>query len=121
MTAITKEITCIICPVGCKLIVEKDDDGQIRVSGNTCKRGRAYAEEEMINPTRMLTSTVRIDHSVHCRLPVHSSAPLPKFRVFDVMSELDHVHVKAPVKTGDSVLKNVLDLGVDICASRDMI
>lgn len=118
-TAFSKDITCIVCPVGCKITIQKDEDGEYLVTGNTCKRGRDYAIEEMTHPMRMLTSTVKIDHPVHRRLPVHSSAAVPKEKLFDVIRELDKVEVKSPVKTGQVVLQNVLGLGVDICASRD--
>ena len=111
------ELTCIVCPVGCKLTVEKQGDEYV-VKGNVCKRGQDYAIEELTHPTRMLTSTVKLANSTHVRLPVHSSAPIPKGKIFEAMDVINSVVAKAPLQVGDPVIKNILDTGVDICASR---
>ena len=38
------------------------EDGKItKVTGNTCPRGEKYAHQELTDPQRMLTSTVRIE------------------------------------------------------------
>ncbi len=111
------ELVCIVCPIGCKLTVEKTDDEYI-VKGNVCKRGEDYAVEELTNPTRMLTSTVRLENSKHVRLPVHSSAPIPKDLIFDAMKEINAHRASAPIEMGAIVIKNILNTGVDICSSR---
>ena len=41
------ELTCILCPNGCSLIVNYDADGNIKVTGNKCKRGGNFAFDEM--------------------------------------------------------------------------
>jgi CxxC motif-containing protein len=107
------ELICIVCPRGCHLKI----DGNNIVSGNQCKRGEIYALNERINPTRMLTSTVRINNSDVKRLPVITSAPIPKDKVFEVMKEITKISVKAPIKIHDVIIKNVLGL-VDIIATR---
>ena len=39
--------TCICCPVGCRVEVSFDENGQVaEVSGHTCKRGADYAAQE---------------------------------------------------------------------------
>jgi len=116
---ITKEITCTVCPVGCKLTIEKDGD-HYRISGNECKRGHSYAIEELIHPTRMLTATVEIRNALHRRLPVHSSAPLPKELLFPAMKLIKQCRVDAPVHCGQVIIAGILNTSVDICASRDM-
>lgn len=113
----TKELVCIVCPVGCKLTVEKQGDEYV-VKGNVCKRGQDYAVEELTNPTRMLTSTVKLTNSSHVRLPVHSSAPIPKGLIFKAMDVINSTVATAPLKMGEPVIKNILDTGVDICSSR---
>ena len=113
----TKELVCIVCPVGCKLTIEKQGDEYI-VKGNVCKRGQEYAIKEMTNPTRMLTSTVRLTNSRHVRLPVHSSSPIPKGLIFDAMKVINSTSVKAPVEVEQVVIKNILNTGVNICSSR---
>ena len=113
-------LICINCPRGCHLPVEKEGD-KIKVSGNACPRGYTYAYNEMTNPLRTLTSTIEVESENYRRLPVISSAPLPKGRVMDVMKELKGVRTKAPVHMGDVVVADVLGLGVDIIASKSIV
>ena len=112
-----KEFICIVCPRGCHLKV--DDD--MNVTGNTCPRGKVYALNEITNPTRMITSTVAIESTELRRLPVMTSAPIPKGKIFDVMAEINKVRVKAPVKINDVIIKNVLGLDSDIIATRNIL
>ena len=88
-----KEFICIVCPRGCHLIV----DDNMNVSGNICPRGKVYALNEITNPTRMITSTVAIDSKELKRLPVMTSNPIPKGKIFEVMAEINKVRIKAPV------------------------
>lgn len=116
---VTKKITCTVCPVGCKLTIEKDGNAY-RISGNDCKRGHSYAIEELTHPTRMLTATVEIRNALHRRLPVHSSAPLPKELLLSAMKVIKQCRVNAPVRCGQVIIPGILNTAVDICASRDM-
>ena len=109
-----RELICIMCPKGCRLTV--DDD--LNVSGNSCIRGVTYGKQEVTDPRRYLTSTVKIVSSRYKRLPVISDGDLPKDRVQDVIKYLDTVEVKAPINVKDVVVKDVLGLGVDIVATR---
>ena len=59
-TVTTRELTCIGCPMGCLLTVTMEAGEVISVTGNTCKRGDIYARKEVTNPTRIVTSTVRV-------------------------------------------------------------
>ena len=115
------EMICIVCPMSCRLEIDLDDQGQIlNVSGNACNRGDVYARKELTNPTRMLTSTVKISGAMYERLPVITSADIPKGKMFDVMKALAHVEVVAPIKINEVIIKDVCGLGVDIIASRSM-
>ena len=109
-----KELICIMCPKGCHLTV--DDD--LNVTGNTCPRGATYGKQEVTDPRRYLTSTVKIISKSYRRLPVISNGDLPKDKVSEVVKYLDTVEVKAPIKVKDVIVKDVLGLGVDILATR---
>ncbi|ERJ11629.1 DUF1667 domain-containing protein [Haloplasma contractile] len=116
-----KELTCIVCPRGCKLTVTKENEqDDLAVSGNFCKRGINYGINEILNPTRQVTSTVRINGAVYKRLPVITDKEIVKGDIFKVMEELNKVTVEAPVKYGDIVIKNILNSDVNIIASRSM-
>ena len=111
-----RELICINCPRGCRLKV--DDD--FNVTGNFCPRGAVYAKNELTHPVRTLTSTVKVQSSLERRLPVKSSEPLPKEKVFDAVKELDKVEIKTPVHIGDVVIANVCNTGVNIVATKNI-
>lgn len=114
-------MVCINCPMSCHLKVELDESGKVsKVSGNTCPRGEKYAYKELTNPTRIVTSTVRIKGAIHNGLPVITDKDIPKDKIFDVMEEIRKAEVCAPVKINDIILENVCGLGVNIIASRSM-
>lgn len=112
----TKNLICIVCPKGCHLTIDEN----MNVSGNSCKRGEVYAKNEVTHPTRMITSTVKVVGGSLERVSVATSAPIPKEEIFNVMSEINKVSVKAPVSIKDVIIKNVLGLGVDIVATRNV-
>ena len=120
MAVETRVMNCIMCPIGCELTVNIEDGKVVSVTGNTCPRGPKSANDEVTAPKRMLTSTVAIEGGLMPLLPVVSATVLPKERVLDCAAYLRGVTVKAPIKTGDVVVKDILGLGVDIIASRDM-
>lgn len=109
-----KSMICIACPVGCHLEV----DESLNVTGNRCKKGESYAVEEMTNPTRILTTTVAIDSRLQRRISVKSADPLPKAKLFDCIPVINKVRLDPPVKRGDIVVRNILDTGTDIIATR---
>ena len=110
------ELICIVCPKGCHLKV--DEENGYKVTGNGCPRGAAYGEKELVNPTRVITSTVKVESKQIRRLPVKTAGDIPKGKIYDVMNELNKVTVKAPVQFGDVVIQDVLGLGVDIVACK---
>lgn len=112
-----KELICITCPRGCHLTV---DEVAKKVSGNSCPRGEAYGLQEVLDPKRVITSTVVILGSDLKRLPVRTDKPISKKLMFDVMKELDKIQVKSPVKCGDVIIKNILGTDVNIISSRDL-
>lgn len=100
-----KKLTCISCPEGCVLEIIADRDRISSISGNKCKKGLSFAENEIFSPTRILTSTVTIDSEDYHRLPVRSSIAVPKKDIFKIIEELKKVKLKAPVSMGEIILK----------------
>ena len=115
----TREMTCIRCPLGCALTVTREDDGRVAVTGNTCPRGAQYGEKELTNPTRTVTSTVRISGVEDAVVSVKTAGDIPKGKIMDCMKELARIQVQAPVRIGDVILENVAGTGVDIVATRN--
>ena len=120
MAQCVKKINCIVCPLSCVGEVTLAD-GQIEtIAGFTCDRGNKYGQEEVTFPKRTLTTTVKVDGGELPLLPVVSKAPLPKDRVIDCARHLSCVKIKAPIMEGDIICSNILGLGVDIIATRDL-
>lgn len=116
----TKEMVCVVCPVSCRMTVEINEAGDIFVSGNKCKRGPAYAEKELTNPTRKVSTTVKIKGAMHLRLPVKSDQEVPKALLLDVVKALDDIDVSSPVAMGEIVAKDVLGTGINFVATRSL-
>ena len=115
-----KDITCIVCPRGCRMTVN-NIDGQYIVEGNSCIRGSKYGIDEVTNPRRVITSTVRLNGSYLNMLPVKTAGSIPKDMMFDIMKVLAEIRVTTPVNVGDVIVKNVLDTGVDIVSTKTMM
>ena len=111
-------LTCIVCPRGCALTVDLDDEGKvISVAGNICKRGAAYAEDECTHPKRTVTTTVRCaDGSV---LPVKTSTTIPKEKMFEVMKAINTTVAATGLKIGDVVISKVAGTDADVVATAN--
>lgn len=116
----TRKMTCIVCPTGCQLEINADADGLFKVNGFQCRRGEEYGKNETLNPVRVLTTTVKISGGSLPLLPVRTTKAIPKGYLDKAMAALADVEVKAPVCTGDVIVSNLLDTGIDVVASRDM-
>ena len=113
-------ITCINCPVGCRMNVTLSERGEfVSVSGNTCARGAAYAQQECTLPLRMITAVIPVSGCV-TPLSVKTSSPVPKKMIVPIMRELNRVQISPPVRIGQVILPNVLDTGSDIIATRNL-
>ena len=116
-----QSITCINCPVGCRMTVVLSDTGGFEsVSGNTCPRGAAYARQECTLPKRTITAVVPVDGS-RMPLSVKTSVPIPKELIQDVMHELGRIRIHTPVHAGQIIIHNVLESDADIVATRTLV
>lgn len=113
-----RELICIGCPMGCPLIVTMDDGKVVEVMGNTCPRGKTYAEKEVTNPTRIVTSTVKVDGGDRPFVSVKTKEDIPKDKIFDCMKEISGIVAKAPIAIGDILLENAAGTGVPIIATK---
>ena len=100
----TQTITCINCPVGCRMTVSLSERNEVlSVSGNTCPRGDRYARQECTQPMRMITAVIPV---AGCEVPlsVKTSSPVPKQLIGSVMETLSHVQVSLPVHIGQVIV-----------------
>lgn len=117
-----RNLICIGCPLGCPVTVELDGRNVVSVTGNTCPRGDAYARKEVTNPTRIVTSTVRVSGSVTGAATVSckTRTDVSKRKIFEVIRAIKDVTVPAPVHTGDIIRPDVAGTGVDLVATKDV-
>lgn len=129
-----RTLTCILCPNGCELEVtyegevsglaasclEAQTSTSITVTGNKCPRGATYAEQEIKNPMRNIASSVNLEGGTMPLVSVRLTGPIPKAKIMDVMAVIRSTTVEAPVKIGDVVITDVLGLGVDVIATRNV-
>jgi CxxC motif-containing protein len=116
-----EKIICVGCPSGCLVTLTVDDRGEVtKVSGNKCKEGREYAINEYKNPVRVLTATVLTEASSQPLLPVRTDKPILRTRLREGMRVLAKVKAKPPLKVGDILIPNFLDIGVNLVASTNL-
>lgn len=112
-----KRLTCISCPNGCNLLIDTNTNN---VTGNSCNIGVKYALNEINNPVRTITSTVKIKNAMYEVLPVKTKDPISKNLIFNVMEILNNTIVYAPIKVGEIIIENILDTGINIVATRSL-
>lgn len=123
-----KHFTCTVCPRGCHLSVQTADDGTLTsVAGNACNRGAVYAAQELTHPVRVLTATCPLDTDTADlpltfprRVPLKTTAPIPRSLLCDLARELLATPVPLPVKTAQVILSNWRGLDITVIATRDI-
>lgn len=118
-------LTCIICPMGCSMEVEVETNasGQkkvLSVKDNGCKRGEQYAAKEVQNPTRTLTTTIKVEGGELPLVPVKTAGEVPKASLLQCMEVVRRASCKAPVKRGDVLIYDLLGTGVNVIACADI-
>lgn len=112
-----RELICIGCPLGCMMNVLIDGK-TVSVSGHTCPRGESYAKREVLSPTRIVTSTVRLLGGSVPRVSVKTASDIPKDKIFAVMEEIHQASVQTPVRIGDVIISNCAGTGSAVIATR---
>ena len=114
-----KNLTCIVCPIGCQLTVELDENKKvISVTGNTCKRGEVYANTECTAPRRTITTTVAVRGGGV--VPVKTDGTVPKELMMECMKEINKAIAEPNALLGDVIIKDLLGTGVNVIATRNV-
>jgi CxxC motif-containing protein len=116
-----RELTCIVCPLGCRLQATEEPSGEIKTTGNRCPRGAVYAEEEIRAPKRVVTATCRLSAegsgSIR-RVPVRGTVPCPREYVDELLADIYGLRVSAPVTRGAALIVDWKGRGIDVVATR---
>ncbi len=118
-----KEFTCVVCPNGCSIVVDIDDDETpivTGIQGNTCKRGAEWARQEVENPMRTIASSVSVRGGDFPLASVRTSRPIPLAKIRRVMEEIQKISVNAPVAIGDVVIARPAGCDTEIVVTRNV-
>ena len=119
-TVETKEFVCIRCPLGCNVTATLTDGEITEITGNTCPRGADYVTKELTDPRRIVTSLVRVEGGALPVVSVKTASDIPKGEMFACAKALKETVVKAPVRIGDVVLRDVCGTGIDVVATANV-
>jgi len=115
-----KHFVCVVCPIGCEIDVVHDDGEIISMEGNKCEKSHEFVSQELIEPMRILTTTVRIQGARLSVIPVRSDKAVPKRLFPRIMKKLRRIRLQAPVNMLDMVVKDIVGTGANIIATRTM-
>ena len=120
MAAEKKHFVCVVCPIGCEIDVIHDGSKIMSMEGNKCEKSQEFVTQELIEPMRILTTTVRIQGSRWAVIPVRTDKAVPKRLFPRIMRQLRRIKLQAPVSMLDVVVRDVLDTGANIVTTRTM-
>lgn len=112
-------ITCINCPIGCRLTVDIENGEFAEISGNQCARGITYARQEAVRPLRMVTAVAQVPGSA-LPLSLKTQSPVPKESIPQVMRAVRSLALKLPIRIGDVLLEDVAGTGVPLVATKNL-
>jgi CxxC motif-containing protein len=113
-----ERLTCVLCPIGCELEVERAAGDGLDVRGGKCDRGLEFAAEEILRPQRNLAASVPLRGTASDMVSVRLSAPVPRDKIFPILAEIAELRPEPPVRRGQVLIPNVLDTGADVIATR---
>jgi CxxC motif-containing protein len=115
-----KELLCIVCPTGCR-INARQENGEITIVGNQCKRGADFAQAELTNPMRTLTTTVRTVFPGVPVLPVRTAGEIPKGAVPAALSQLAKYMVQSRLACGEVIIEDLAGTGCPVIATSNIL
>ena len=103
------------------MVVNINDKKLDEIKGNKCSEGIKYAQDEILNPRRMLTTSVTVENGEWPLVSVKTSQTVSKKKLFPIIQEIKKVTVKAPIQSGQIIIRNVAKTGIDIIATKSII
>lgn len=113
----TKDLTCIACPMGCRIRAQSDASGEVTVENAACKRGITYGTQEFTCPMRMVTSSATVENGVRPLCAVKTRDAVPKEAIASVLEAIRHARPAAPIRIGQVIVANAAGTGVDVVAT----
>ncbi|MCH8102713.1 MAG: DUF1667 domain-containing protein [Chloroflexi bacterium] len=114
-------IICIVCPVSCPVDVEWTREGGVSgIKNHLCRLALDYVKSELFDPRRLLTTSMPVDGGDWPLVSVKTDPPIPKHMMLEAMDEIIGKRVKAPIKVGDVLMKDLLGTGSNVIATRNV-
>jgi CxxC motif-containing protein len=115
------EVRCIKCPLGCLTeLTISGENNVLDVANAQCKDGKGYAIAEFNSPVRVLTATVLTKSGLSRLLPIKTNIPIHKTRLMDCMDFISKVRVEPPIRMGQVIVSNILNLGADLVSTDEL-
>ena len=114
------KIICVSCPMGCRMTIQSKDGKITSIIGNACPKRIKYAEEEFINPLRILPVTVKVIGGELPLVSVKTEKAILKRLLLKAMAEIAEIEVEAPVKIGQVIKYDLMGTGVSLVATRNI-
>lgn len=100
-------ITCVLCPNSCTIHVLEDGE---TTEGNRCKRGHAFALQELKDPERFVTTTVRVNDKNNPLVPVRSDKAVKLAEIQEVVKQISKITLDHKPEPGTVI---AADLGAN--------
>lgn len=113
------EKICIVCPKGCRLSISQEN-GKINVSGNFCPRGVKYAEQELLNPRRVVTAVAPTDSDQQPFLPVRTPDMVAKSKIPGILTKIYALRLNRPIPAGTVVIEDCDGEGTPVITCMDL-
>ena len=115
-----RKFTCIVCPNGCEIEADMENDEITTMTGAACPKGEAYVRQELIDPQRNIATSILVEGGILPLASVRLTKPIPKKQIWSAMGEIKKIAVHAPVTAGTVVIKNILGLDSDVIVTKNV-
>lgn len=107
-----KTITCIMCPNGCEITYD--------LNGGMCGKGPEYVKNEILNPRRTLTTSVRVIGGMMPLVSVRTTDSIPKEKMKEAMKLISEISIEAPIKSSQIVHEDFIEPGIQLIATKEV-
>ena len=113
-----KEFICIVCPKSCCITAEYNEKEIKYIKGAQCKKGEEFIKNEIKNPLRTFTGSVKCKNGDYQLVSVKTNKPILKKYMKQVAQKTHELVVEAPVEIGQVICSDVLGQHADLVATR---
>jgi CxxC motif-containing protein len=115
-----KTYICTICPKGCEITAKLDQAGELTLSGASCNKGEDYVRKEMLDPRRILTTSVLVAGGSEPLVSVRTQTAIPRRLILEAVAVLRNEKTIAPVRQGQIIVSDLLGTGIDVIATKSI-